>query len=146
MCVALFGRLCRQKLRWQDGAAARTGHRLRDSRVWSGFGGRIMMAVKADPFFYATVVDQPARTTEAVSVAIGSSLVMGPGLMVVGVTSPMWWVIGGLGWADAVLGVGTWYVVTVGRRLGGRARYDQMLRALGYAIAPQALGFLRPHW
>ena len=74
--------------------------------------------------------------------AVLSSLTMGLGLMIVGVVKPLWWLLGGIGWAAVVLGVGTWFVVTVGRRFGGRADYSQMLRALGYAMAPQALGFL----
>lgn len=49
-----------------------------------------MTAVTKGSFFRATVADQPARTTEAVSVAIGSSLVMGLWLTLVGVISPMW--------------------------------------------------------
>jgi hypothetical protein len=67
---------------------------------------------------------------------------MGLGLMIVRVVEPLWWFLGGLGWAVAVLFGGTWFIVQVGRRLGGHARFDQMLRALGYAMAPQALGFL----
>lgn len=100
------------------------------------------MAVKGDGYFYFTVANQPERTREAVSVAIGSSLIMGLGVMLVRAINPAVWALAGLGWAAAVLGLGTLYVVAVGRRIGGRARYDQMARALGFAMAPQALGFL----
>jgi hypothetical protein len=99
------------------------------------------MAVKGDGYFYYTVANQPERTREAVSVAIGSSLIMGLGVMLIREVNPAIWALAGLGWAAFVLGIGTWYVVAVGRRIGGRARYDQMARALGFAMAPQALGF-----
>ena len=100
------------------------------------------MAVKADPYFYYTVANQPERTREAVTVAIGSSLLAGLGVMLVRAINPAVWALSGLGWAAAVLIIGSWYLVVVGRRIGGRARYDQMVRALGFAMAPQALGFL----
>jgi len=100
------------------------------------------MAVKADSYFYFTVAHQPERTREAVSVAIGSSLLMLLGVMLVRAINPAVWALAGLGWAAVILGIGTWYIVAVGRRMGGQARYDQMLRVLGYATAPQALGFL----
>jgi hypothetical protein len=103
---------------------------------------RVIRAMKLDPFLYRTVADQPSLTVEAVAVAIVSSLVMVLGLMLVRSITPFWWVVSGIGWGTAVLGLGTWFVVAVGRRLGGKARYDQMLRALGYAMAPQALGFI----
>ncbi len=100
------------------------------------------MAVKADPYFYYTVANRPDRTREAVTVAIGSSLLAGLGVMLVRAINPAVWALGGLGWAAAVLGIGSWYLVAVGRRIGGQGRYDQMARALGFAMAPQALGFL----
>ena len=103
---------------------------------------RILMAVKGDTYFYWTVANQPERTREAVSVAIGSSLIMGLGVMLVREINPAVWALGALAWAAAVLGIGTFYIVAVGRRIGGQARYDQMARALGFAMAPQALGFL----
>lgn len=103
---------------------------------------RVAMAVKADSYFYATIVNRPELTREAVSVAIGSSLLAGLGVMLVRAVNPAVWALAGLGWAAVILGIGTWYLVAVGRRLGGQARYDQMLRALGYAMAPQALAFL----
>ena len=100
------------------------------------------MAVKADEHFYYTVANQPERTREAVSVAIGSSLIMGLGVMLVRAINPAVWALAGLAWAAVVLLLGAGYIVVVGRRIGGRGRYDQMVRALGYAMAPQALGFL----
>ena len=100
------------------------------------------MAVKGDSYFYYTVANQPERTREAVTVAIGSSLIMGLGVMLVRAINPAVWALAGLGWAAAVLGIGTVYLVAVGRRIGGRGSYDQMARALGFAMAPQALGFL----
>ena len=103
---------------------------------------RVLRAVRLDPFLYSAVAENTSLTMEAVLVAVLSSLTMGLGLMIVGVVKPLWWLLGGIGWAAVVLGVGTWFVVTVGRRFGGRADYSQMLRALGYAMAPQALGFL----
>lgn len=103
---------------------------------------RVIRAVKLDPFFYRTVAEQSSLTVEAVAVAVVSSLVMVLGLMLVRSITPFWWMVSGIGWGTTVLALGTWFVVAVGRRLGGRAQYDQMLRALGYAMAPQALGFI----
>ena len=100
------------------------------------------MAVKADSYFYYTIANQPERTREAMTVAIGSSLLMGLGLMLTRTISPAVWALAGLGWAAAMLGIGTWYLATVGRLMGGRGSFDQMLRALGFAMAPQALGFV----
>lgn len=120
---------------------ARTQYDYRD-RWGSGPARRVWRAMRLDPFFYSSTADDPSLTREAVLVAVLSSLLMGLGLMLVRIVDPLWWLLGGLGWAAAVLFGGTWFIVQVGRRVGGRARYDQMLRALGYAMAPQALGFL----
>jgi hypothetical protein len=103
---------------------------------------RIVMAVKADSYFYHTLANQPERTREAVTVGIGSSLIMFLGLMLIRAISPAVWALAGLGWAAAMLGIGTWYLATVGRLMGGQGSYDQVLRALGFAMAPQALGFV----
>lgn len=103
---------------------------------------RVLAAVQLDPFFYRSVADQPSLTREAVAVAVVSALIMGLGLVLVRIVAPLWWLVGGLAWATGVLGLGTWYLVVVGRRLGGQGGYDQILRALGYAMAPQALGFI----
>ena len=120
---------------------ARTQYDYRD-RWGSGPARRVWRAMRLDPFFYSSAGDNPSLTREALLVAVLSSLTMGLGLMIVRVVEPLWWLLGGLGWAVAVLFGGTWFIVQVGRRLGGHARFDQMLRALGYAMAPQALGFL----
>lgn len=101
-----------------------------------------MRAVRLDPFLFTAVAENTSLTREAVLVAVVSSLFMGLGMMLMRLIRPLWWLLGGIGWAAVVLVVGTWFVVTVGRRLGGRAEYGQMLRALGYAMAPQALGFV----
>ena len=103
---------------------------------------RVIRALRLDPFFYVAVAKDSSLTREAVLVAVVSSLVAGLGLMLVRIVQPLWWFLGGVAWAAVVLVVGTWFVVAVGRRLGGRAGYGQMLRALGYATAPQALGFI----
>jgi hypothetical protein len=103
---------------------------------------RIIRAVRLDPFFYSAAAEDASLTREAVLVAVVSSLLAGLGLMLVRLVQPLWWFVGGVAWAALVLIVGTWFLVTVGRRLGGRADFGQMLRALGYAMAPQALGFV----
>lgn len=105
-------------------------------------GQRVRRAVRLDPFLYRAVADEPSLTVEAVAVGVGASLVMVLGLMLVRVISPFWWLVSGIGSGMAVLTIGTWFVVAIGGRLGGRARYDQMLRALGYAMVPLALGFI----
>ncbi len=111
-------------------------------RWGSATARRVTRALRLDPFLYRRVAEDTSLTREAVLVAVVSSLVMGLGMMLVRLIRPLWWFVGGIGWAVAVLFVGTWFVVAVGRRLGGRANYGQMLRALGYAMAPQALGFV----
>lgn len=103
---------------------------------------RVFSAMRLDPFFYRSVADQTSLTWEAVAVAVASALIMGLGLMLIRIVAPLWWLIGGLAWATGVLGLGTWYVTAVGRRMGGQGDYDQILRGLGYAMAPQALGFI----
>ncbi len=103
---------------------------------------RVLAAVQLDPFFYRSVAEKQSLTREAVAVAVVSALIMGMGLMLVRIVAPFWWLVGGLAWATTLLGLGTWYVVVVGRRLGGQGEYDQILRALGYAVTPQALGFI----
>ena len=67
---------------------------------------------------------------------------MNLGLMLVGAITPFWWLLGSLAWALGILFVGTWVVSTFGRLLRGKGTYHQLLRALGYAMAPQALGFI----
>lgn len=103
---------------------------------------RIWRAMKLDAFFYRQVAQQVSLTREAVSVGMVSVLLMGLGLALVRVISPIWWLVGGLAWATVVLAGGSWFFVFAGRRLGSSVQYDQMVRALGYAVAPQALGFL----
>ena len=114
----------------------------REERRWRQTARRVGRAIQLDAFFYRSVADQPALTREAVGVAVGSALIMGLGLTLLRIVPPLWWLVGSLAWATLALGLGTWFVVTVGGMLGGTARYDQMLRALGYAMAPQALGFV----
>lgn len=117
----------------------RTDYRETRRRV---FAERVWKAMRLDPRFYSSVAENPARTREAVLVAALSSLIMGLGLMLMRIISPLWWLLGAFAWATALLFGGTWFLVAVGRRLGGGAEYVQMLRPLGYAMAPQALGFV----
>ena len=117
----------------------RTNYR---ERRGSATGERLLKALRLDSYFYASVAENPARTKEAVLVAALSSLIMGLGLMLMRIVTPLWWFLGAFVWAAALLFGGAWFLVAVGRRLGGRAEYAQMVRALGYAMAPQALGFV----
>jgi hypothetical protein len=103
---------------------------------------RVMKAVRLDPYFYASVAEDDDRTREAVVVAALSSLTMGLGLMLMRIVEPIWWLLGGLAWAAFLVGAGSWFLVEAGRRLGGSGEHGQMRRALGYAMAPQALGFI----
>jgi hypothetical protein len=99
-------------------------------------------ALKLDSFFFSAVAAEPALSREAVAVAVISALVMGLGLTLVGTIKPIWWLVGGIAWATGVLALGSWFFVVLGRRFGGRGRFDAMVRGLGYAVAPQALGFI----
>jgi hypothetical protein len=103
---------------------------------------RVRRALRLDSFLYRSVAEEPSLTAEAVAVGVISALVMGLGLVLVRSITVFWWLVGGIAWATGVLAVGSWFFVAVGRRLGGGGRYDQMVRGLGYAIAPQALGFI----
>jgi hypothetical protein len=111
-------------------------------RRGSATAGRVLKAIRLDSFFYSSVAENPDRGREAVLLAFASSLIMGLGLMLMRIVHPIWWLLGGIAWAAALLFGGSWYLVSVGRRLGGSAAYDQMLRPLGYAMVPQALGFV----
>lgn len=108
----------------------------------SAFAERVWKAVRLDPYFYSSVAKNPSRTREAVLVAALSSLIMGLGLMLMRIIAPLSWLLGAFAWTALLLLAGTWVLVGVGRRLGGGAEYPEMLRALGYAMAPQALGFV----
>ena len=111
-------------------------------RRGSAVAGRVLKAIQLDSFFYSSVAKDPTRTREAVTLAFASSLVLGLGLMLMRIVNPIAWLIGGIAWAVALLFGGTWFLVWVGQRLGGTAEYDQLLRPLGYAMVPQALGFI----
>jgi hypothetical protein len=111
-------------------------------RRGSASAGRVLKAIQLDSFFYSSVAKNQARTREAVTLAFASSLVLGLGLMLMRIVHPIAWLLGGIAWAAVLLFGGTWCFVEVGRRLGGSAEYDQMLRPLGYAMVPQALGFV----
>lgn len=111
-------------------------------RRGSAIGERLLKALRLDPFFYFSVAENPARTREAVLVAALSSLIMGLGLMLMRIVTPLWWLLGAFAWVAVLLFGGAWFLVATGRRFGGHAEYLQMLRPLGYAMAPQALGFV----
>lgn len=111
-------------------------------RRGSAVAGRVLKAIQLDSFFYSSVARDPTRTREAVTLAFVSSLVLGLGLMLMRIVNPVAWLFGGIAWAAGLLFGGTWFLVWVGQRLGGTAEYDQMLRPLGYAMVPQALGFI----
>ncbi len=111
-------------------------------RRGSATAGRLLKAIQLDSFFYSAVAENPARTREAVLVGFASSLVMGLGLMLMRIIPPISWLLGGLAWGALLLFGGSWFLVSIGRRLGGSAEFGQMLRPLGYAMAPQALGFV----
>jgi hypothetical protein len=111
-------------------------------RRGSATAGRVLKAIRLDSFFYAAVARDPARTREAVLLGFASALVMGLGLMLMRIVPPLSWLLGGIAWGAILLFGGTWFFVAVGRRMGGSAEYDQMLRPLGYAMVPQALGFV----
>lgn len=114
----------------------------RSEGLWRPARRRVGRAVKLDSFLYRAVAEDPSLTAEAVGVAVLSALVMGLGLMIIGPITPIWWLLGGIAWATGAVAIGSWFFVFVGRRLGGRGRYDAMVRGLGYAVVPQALGFI----
>lgn len=114
----------------------------RSESRWRSAFGRVKRALRLDPFLYREAAGDASLTREAVFVAVISALVMGLGLTLVRIISPLWWLVSSLAWATAQLGLGAWFFVAVGRRFGSSVRYDQMVRALGYAVVPQALGFV----
>ena len=117
----------------------RTDH---TERRGSATAERLRKAARLDSYFYSSVAENPARTREAVLVAGVAALIMGLGLMLMRIISPLWWLLGALAWAAVLLFGGAWLLVVMGRRFGGHAEYLQMVRPLGYAMAPQALGFV----
>ena len=111
-------------------------------RSWRATARRVGRALRLDAFFYEAVAEEPALTREAVTVAVLSALVMGLGLTLVRTIAPVWWFVGSMAWATGALALGSWFFVAIGRRFGGRGRFDQMVRGLGYAMVPQSLGFI----
>ena len=101
------------------------------------------MPYGSTPGFYSSVAADSGRTREAVLLGLLASLIMGLGMMLMRIVAPIWWFLGGLVWAAVLLCVGSWVLVAVGRRFGGSGEYVPMVRGLGYAMAPLALGSFR---
>ena len=102
---------------------------------------RMIRAAKLDVDLYETVENDRGYTGEAFFIVVLTGLLSGIGLWL---GPGKFWgsVVGGV--LGAVIGWGIWAFLTdvIGRRLGGTADMGEMLRVLGYASSPMALGVI----
>lgn len=114
----------------------------RDDGAVHGVLNRVGRAALLDGFLYLEVAERRDLTMEALLVAIVSSLTMTAGLAALRLLSLGWWLVGGVAWGLGILTAGASLATVAGRVLGGRARFDELLRALGYAMVPLGLGIV----
>ncbi|RLE15568.1 MAG: hypothetical protein DRJ28_03875 [Actinobacteria bacterium] len=103
----------------------------------------VISAVLLDAEFYGEVADEPALITQAAAVVVFANLLGGVGAAlatdsnvvagaVIGVATGL---VGWLVWSGVAYGVGV-------RLLGGDADYPELLRVIGFAYAPVAMGII----
>lgn len=102
---------------------------------------RMIRAAKLDVDLYETVENDRGYTGEATLIVALTGLLSGIGLWL---GPGKFWgsIIGGV--AGALIGWVIWAFLTnfVGQKLGGTADTGEMLRVLGYASSPMALGVI----
>lgn len=103
---------------------------------------RMIRAAKLDVEFYETVEHDRGYTGEAFFVVVLAALLWGIGQWILPGTKFWGSVVGGV--AGAVVGWIVWAFITnvVGNQLGGTSDTGEMLRVLGYASSPMALGIV----
>ncbi len=103
---------------------------------------RMIRAAKLDVDLYETVEADRGYTGEAFTIVLVTSLLWGVGQWVLPNTSFWGSVVGGV--VGAIVGWVIWAILTtiVGKQLGGTTDTGEMLRVLGYASSPMALGIV----
>lgn len=108
--------------------------------IWS----RVQRAVKLESGVYSEIANDAKATNEAFVISIVATLIGGLGAAFPGGTRFSFgsWLIGGVvgGALGLIIGAGVlWLISRLFKATGG---YVEMLRALGYATAPRALGII----
>lgn len=103
---------------------------------------RMIRAAKLDVDLYETVEADRGYTGEAFTIVLVTALLWGVGQWVLPDTSFWGSVVGGV--VGAIVGWVIWAIITtiVGKQLGGTTDTGEMLRVLGYASSPMALGIV----
>jgi hypothetical protein len=108
--------------------------------IWA----RVQRAIRLEPGVYSEIGGDQKATGEALVVAIGASLISGLGSILPGGAEFGFgpWIFGGVVGVPIGLAIGTGILWLVSRLFGARGEYIHLFRGLGYASAPQALGFV----
>ena len=103
---------------------------------------RMIRAARLDVDLYETVEHDRGYTGEAFTIVVVTALLWGVGQWALPGTKFWGSVVGGL--IGAIVGWVIWSILTniVGKQLGGTADTGEMLRVLGYASSPMALGIV----
>ena len=103
---------------------------------------RMIRAARLDVDLYETVEHDRGYTGEAFTIVVVTALLWGIGQWALPGTKFWGSVVGGL--VGAVVGWVIWAILTniVGKQLGGTSDTGEMLRVLGYASSPMALGIV----
>jgi hypothetical protein len=103
---------------------------------------RMIRAARLDVDLYETVEHDRGYTGEAFTIVVVTALLWGVGQWILPDTSFLGSVVGGV--IGAVVGWVIWAIITniVGTQLGGTSDIGEMLRVLGYASSPMALGIV----
>lgn len=103
---------------------------------------RMIRAARLDVDLYETVEHDRGYTGEAFVIVVVTALLWGVGQWVLPGTSFLGSVVGGV--VGAIVGWVAWSIITniVGKQLGGTSDTGEMLRVLGYASSPMALGIV----
>lgn len=103
---------------------------------------RMIRAAKLDVELYETVEADRGYTGEAFTIVLVTSILWGIGQWVLPDTSFWGSVVGGV--VGALVGWVIWAILTniIGNQLGGTSDTGEMLRVLGYASSPMALGIV----
>ena len=101
---------------------------------------RVILVIRLEPSVFAEIESDPRATTQAAIIVASSSLLSAFGLAMIS-SSPVTSFIGGF--VNGLVGWVIWSAVTyaLGKALfSGGGTFEQMLRVLGYASAPNVLG------
>lgn len=104
---------------------------------------RVLRAVKLDATFYQEADSDDNLTGEAILVAVIALVISGGlGGLLTRDGSLIAGIIGGAIAGTLGLAIGAGILLLVGRLFKGTAEYKGLIRTLGYAMAPNVLGFI----